>query len=118
MKAASLTLIAALLAPLAIAKDEALEVVQLNTKPGAEYHSAARLYQGVPSIARDAMSGRLWAAWYSGGREESVENYVFAVASKDDGKTWTEPVFVIDPPNPVRTFNPCLWTAPDGRLKF
>uniref|UniRef100_UPI003783145C sialidase family protein n=1 Tax=Prosthecobacter sp. TaxID=1965333 RepID=UPI003783145C len=88
----------------------------LNTKPGPEYQAAARLYQGVPSIARDANSGRLWAAWYSGGRGETKENFVLVVTSGDDGVTWTEPVLVVDPPHNVRTFDPCLWTTPEGRL--
>ena len=97
-------------------KDEALAIAPLNTKAGPEYQTASRLYQGVPSIARDNKSGRLWAAWYTGGRGETKENYVVVVTSGNDGVTWTEPVLVIDPPNAVRTFDPCLWTAPDGRL--
>jgi hypothetical protein len=83
----------------AVTNDEALAVVPLNTKPGPEYQAAARLYQGVPGIARDDKSGRLWATWYSGGREESKENYVVVVTSADDGLTRTEPVLVVDPPH-------------------
>jgi predicted neuraminidase len=123
MTASRITLTAALLLAILITtkadeafKDEALAVVPLNTKPGPEYQTAARLYQGVPSIARDANSGRLWAAWYSGGRGETKENYVLVVTSGDDGVTWTEPVLVVDPPHNVRTFDPCLWTTPEGRL--
>ncbi len=113
----SLALIATLLsATLASAEDGALAVAPLNTRPGPEYQSAARLYQGVPSIAREAKSGRLWATWYSGGRGESKENYVVVVTSGDDGVTWTEPVLVVDPPNAIRTSDPCLWTTPEGRL--
>lgn len=102
----------------AVAADEALDVVPFNTHPGPEYQATARLYQGVPGIARDDKSGRLWATWYSGGRDECKENYVVVVTSGDDGATWTEPVFVVDPPGNVRTSDPCLWTAPDGRLHF
>lgn len=123
MTAPSRTLTATLLLLISITakadeaiKDEALAVTAINTQPGPEYQSAARLYQGVPTIERDAKSGRLWAAWYSGGREESKENYVVVVTSGDDGATWTEPVLAIDPPNTVRTFDPCFWTTPDGRL--
>ena len=119
----SLTLAAALLLVFSAAtraadaiQDEALAPSPFNTKPGPEYQSAARLYQGVPGLARDAKSGRLWATWYSGGRGESKENYVVVVTSGDDGVTWTEPVLVIDPPNTVRTSDSCLWTTPDGRL--
>ncbi len=98
------------------APDGTLQGTPLNTKPGPEYQSAARLYQGVPGIARDEKSGRLWATWFSGGRDESKENYVLVVTSGDDGLTWTEPVLVVDPTHDVRTFDPCLWTTPDGRL--
>lgn len=113
---------ALLLAPLTGAqddvdtKDEALAAVPLNTKPGPEYQSTSRIYQGVPSIARDDKSGRLWATWFTGGRDESKENYVLVVTSGDDAATWTEPVLVVDPAHDVRTFDPCLWTTPDGRL--
>jgi len=100
-----------------VAVDEALVATPLNTKPGPEYQSAARLYQGIPAIARDDKSGRLWATWFTGGRDESKDNYVVVVTSGDDGAVWTEPVLVVDPPNEnVRTFDPCLWTTPDGRL--
>jgi len=104
--------------PPAVAQhDPALVATPLNTKPGPEYQSAARLYQGVPSLARDDKSGRLWATWFSGGRDEAKENYVVVVTSGDDGATWTEPVLVVDPPNDhVRTFDPCLWTTSYGRL--
>lgn len=123
MKASSITLIATLLLASFVGgkaevatKVEALTVTPLNTNPGPEYQTASRLYQGVPGIARDTKSGGLWATWYTGGRGETKENYVVVVTSHDDGVTWTEPVLVIDPPNAVRTFDPCLWTAPDGRL--
>ena len=98
--------------------DEALAVVPFNTQPGPEYQAAARLYQGVPGIARDDKSGRLWATWYSGGRGEDKYNYVVVVTSSDDGATWTDAVLVVDPPNNVRTSDSCFWTAPDGRLHF
>lgn len=94
---------------------EALQMEAFKVNPGPEYQSRARLYQGVPTIARDK-SGRLWAAWFAGGRDESNDNYVVVVTSHDDGATWTEPVLVIDPLGSARTFDPCLWTAPDGRL--
>ncbi|MBT4816983.1 MAG: exo-alpha-sialidase [Lentisphaerae bacterium] len=88
----------------------------MNTSPGEEYQTAARLYQGIPGIARDEASGRLWASWYSGGRGECGDNHVLVVTSGDDGTTWGEPVLVIDAPGAIRAFDQCLWTAPDGRL--
>ena len=123
MKHAITLLTALLLAPLAAlpaaeltkSAGDSLLATPLNTAPGPEYQTAARFYQGIPGIARDK-SGRLWATWYAGGKGESKENYVLVVTSKDDGVTWTEPVLVIDPPGDIRASDPCLWTAPDGRL--
>ena len=123
MKHTLVLLTALLLAPLAsfhaaepakFARNS-LVAAELNTAPCPEYQTAARLYQGIPGITR-AKSGRLWATWYAGGKGESKENYVLVVTSGDDGVTWTEPVLVIDPPGDIRSFDPCLWTAPNGRL--
>ncbi len=87
--------------------------VQLN--PGEKYADAARQWQGIPGIER-AENGRLWVLWYSGGKGEGNENYVVLVTSGDDGKTWSGPKVVIDPPGPVRAYDPCLWHDPTGRL--
>ena len=54
--------------------------------------------------------------WYSGGQGEGGLNYVLVVSSGDDGKTWSGPRVVIDPPGPVRAYDPCLWHDPQGRL--
>ena len=63
--------------------------------------------------------GRLWAVWYASptGREDR-NNYVVAVTSGDDGRTWSEAVLVIDPDRdgPVRAFDPQVWLDPDGQL--
>jgi hypothetical protein len=112
VKTSSTTLIATLLlASLAGAKagvatkDEAFALTLPNTNPGPEYQAAAGRDQGVPGIAHDTNSGRLWATCYTSGRGETKENQVVVVASHDDGVTWTEPVLVIDPPDAVRTFD-------------
>ncbi|MBL8825829.1 MAG: exo-alpha-sialidase, partial [Planctomycetaceae bacterium] len=121
---ALVTFVAALLLTTWVAAQDAqpladpLAPVPFNTQPGPEYQFAARRFQGVPGLARDHKSGRLWATWFSGGRGEDRENYVVVVTSGDDGATWTEPVLVVDPLPNVRTFDPCLWTTPDGRLLF
>ena len=96
-------------------KDLALVAPVLNTAPGPEYASKVRLFQGIPSIERSP-GGRLWAVWYSGREGEGVENYVCVVTSGDDGRTWTEPVLVIDPPGNVRAYDPNIWHDPQGRL--
>ena len=90
----------------------------VDTAPGPRFGDAARAFQGIPGIER-AANGRLWAVWYAGGPDEPGEgpgNYVVLVNSGDDGKTWSGPRLVIDPPGPVRAYDPCLWHDPQGRL--
>ncbi|MEY4814172.1 MAG: hypothetical protein RLZZ162_1245, partial [Verrucomicrobiota bacterium] len=68
----------------------------INFHPGASYGPAERKYQGIPTIEH-APSGRLWAAWYAGPVQEDRYNYVVAATSADDGRTWSDLKFVIDP---------------------
>lgn len=100
------------------ALDPALAPPGVNLKPGPEYADSTRLFQGIPGIER-APNGRLWAVWYAGGPDEPGEgrgNYVVLVTSGDGGRTWSGPKLVIDPPGPVRAYDPCLWHDPKGRL--
>ena len=90
---------------------------EFNMSPGPEYADEVRQFQGVPSIGR-AANGRLWAVWYGGGITENRDNYVMAATSSDDGETWSDLKFVLDPdgPGPVRTFDAVPWLDPAGRL--
>jgi hypothetical protein len=94
-----------------------MDTLQVNFKPGPEYGSDERKYQGIPGIER-APGGRLWAVWYAGKVHEDRYNYICCVTSADDGKTWSDLKFVIDPDGdgPLRTSDPCPWLDPDGRL--
>ncbi len=88
------------------------------SKPGPEYGSATRRFQGIPSLAR-SQGGRLWAIWYGGqGTREDHFNYVMLATSGDNGHTWSEEELVIDPDGdgPVRAFDPQVWVDPDGCL--
>jgi len=93
----------------------ALKVPPVHVNPNGKYAANTRLWQGIPSLER-AANGRLWAVWYTGGKGEGNQNYAVLVTSGDDGKTWSGPKFVVDPPDPVRAFDPCLWHDPTGRL--
>ncbi|HOZ47905.1 MAG TPA: sialidase family protein [Candidatus Hydrogenedentes bacterium] len=97
------------------AEDPALAPPPVLLHPGPEYADRARIFQGIPGIER-AANGRLWATWYGGGPTEGPWNYVMLVTSGDDGATWSDVKFVIDPPGDVRAFDPCLWHDPTGRL--
>jgi predicted neuraminidase len=106
------------LALLAATQDPALTPPTINLHPGPAYADSTRIFQGIPGLER-AANGRLWALWYAGGPDEPGEgpgNYVVLVTSADDGRTWSGPKLVIDPPGPVRAYDPCLWRDPSGRL--
>ena len=93
----------------------ALKPPRVIDHPGPEYADSARAWQGIPGVERSPR-GRLWATWYSGGVGEGPLNYVVLVSSDDNGASWSEIRLVVDPTRPVRAFDPCLWTAPDGKL--
>lgn len=93
--------------------DRALLPPTVTFKPDTGYLD--REWQGIPGIERTG-DGTLWATWYSGGSGEGPDNYVLLVRSDDDGSSWTKPQFVIDPPEYVRAFDPCLWVDPHGTL--
>ena len=76
-----------------------------------------RGFSGIPSLAV-ASEGRLWATWYGGETPgEDQNNYVVLSTSDDHGATWEE-VLIVDPdgPGPSRSFDPQVWSSPDGRL--
>lgn len=84
-----------------------------------EYQDGKRQWQGIPSIAKDNASGRLWATWYSGGSGEGNSNWSILYTSDDDGETWSGPKVVVNPEHPcVRSYDPNLWVDPNGRLWF
>lgn len=102
--------------PLTPENEPALLPPPINLSPGDEYADSARMFQGIPSI--ESSKGRLWAAWYGGGKGEDHLNYVMLSTSADKGQTWSAKKMVIDPdgPGPVRAFDPCLWNDPKGHL--
>ncbi|MBR4170757.1 MAG: exo-alpha-sialidase, partial [Kiritimatiellae bacterium] len=88
--------------------------------PDAEHAHATRRHEGIPSMARDPSTGRLWAVWYGGVTPcEDSNNYLMIATSENDGDTWKE-VLVYDPDGsgPVRAFDPEMWVSPDGKLQI
>lgn len=98
--------------------DLSLQPPVINTSPGPEYSDAQRDYAMTIGIERTP-KGRLWAAWVGGG--DSDLGYFVLATSDDDGRTWSQPRVVIDPPEAPnglrrRILVGNLWTDPQGRL--
>jgi len=61
--------------------------------------------------------GRIWTCWAGG--EDGPEAYLLASYSDDEGESWRDPVFVIDPRAhglPMGTRLGALWLDPEGKL--
>ena len=96
--------------------DDSLNPVEIKYTPDAKHKTAGRQFQGIPGVAMSP-GGCLFATWYSGGVNEGPENFAVLVQSSDLGRTWSEPVAVIDPAGRnIRAFDPALWLDPQGRL--
>lgn len=93
----------------------ALEAPAVRAATAEKYADSHRAWQGIPGIERTS-NRRLWATWYSGGTGEGPVNFVLLARSDDDGATWSAPELAVDPTDPVRAYDPCLWTDPQGRL--
>lgn len=94
-------------------KDLALQPVPIRTH--ARSRHLRRAWQGIPGIARSP-TGELWVSFYSGGADEGPDNFVVVLRSVDDGANWSGPIAIVDPPDQVRAFDPCVWFDPSGRL--
>jgi hypothetical protein len=81
------------------------------------YYQFKRKWQGIPSIERTA-KGRLFSAFYSGGKTEQAGNYVVLLKSDNDGESWSEPIAIAFEGEEKRAYDECLWIDPDGRLWF
>ncbi len=98
--------------------DLPLKPTVINTSPGPEYSDEQRDYAMIIGADRTP-KGRIWAAWVSGG--DSARAYFVAASSDDEGKTWSKPRLVIDPPDAptgleVSALVGNFWTDPTGRL--
>ncbi|MDR0877229.1 MAG: glycoside hydrolase [Treponema sp.] len=69
----------------------------------------------APSIARTP-KGRLWVSISMGGVHEGSDNFILLISSDDDGVSWAGPRIALDHPDPVRLFEPMIWTDPSGRV--
>lgn len=98
--------------------DLALRTPVINSSPLPRY-SYQNLDYGMTIGIAQTHAGRLWACWVGGG--DSPKAFFLLASSDDDGKTWSEPRFVVDMhsqelPAPMSTLVGNLWTDPAGRL--
>lgn len=96
-------------------KDDALNPSLILTNLPEKYKKINRKWQGIPSIEISPL-GRIWVAFYTGGKDEGKDNFILLKKSDDLGRTWSEPIVAIDPCGEVRAFDECLWFDPMGRL--
>ena len=82
--------------------------------------SETRKHTGIPSVAVSPENGRLWCTWYASPTPgEDSNNYCVLATSEDDGQTWRECLYADpDGEGPERTFDPEIWIAPDGKLRW
>ena len=92
----------------------------INFSPLPDYDYDHLDYGMTQGIERTS-GGRLWSCWVGGG--DSPEAYDVVACSDDDGETWSEPYFVVDPHREDLPFERCtragmFWNDPLGRLWF
>lgn len=86
--------------------------------PDATDSEAMRAWQGCPSIAM-TRGGRLYVTFMSGGiYEPDPRNCGIVMYSDNVGKSWSNPVLVLQsqPDRRLRIADPELWCDPQGRL--
>ncbi len=98
--------------------DWALKPTKVAWNPGPEHRPEVSDFTMSMGIERTP-KGRLWISWFGG--DDSRDAYILLAKSDDDGKTWSDPLFIIDPePSPAglrqRALVGNLWTDPAGRL--
>lgn len=105
-------------AAIVAAGDWTLQPTAVAWAPGPEHRPEISDFVMSMGIERTPR-GRLWVSWFAG--DDSRDAYVLLAKSDDDGLTWSDPLFIVDPsPTPgglrQRALVGNLWTDPTGRL--
>ena len=98
--------------------DWTLKATEVQSSPGPEHRPEISDFTMSMGIERTP-KGRLWISWFAG--DDSRDAYILLAKSDDDGKTWSDPQFMVDPevaPSGLRqrALVGNLWTDPSGRL--
>ncbi len=81
-----------------------------------QFSDAKRFWQGIPGL-EITKKGRIFSAFYSGGYNEGVDNFVLLTYSDDDGKTFSSPIAVAYAQG-KRCFDGVVFIDPLHRLWF
>ena len=105
-------------AAIAADADWTLKPTEVEANPGPEHRPEISDFTMSMGIERTP-KGRLWISWFAG--DDSRDAYILLAKSDDDGKTWSDPQFIIDPetsPSGLRqrALVGNIWTDPAGRL--
>ena len=99
--------------------DQAKIACKVQYRPAdPKYDESIREFQGCPTVAI-SRGGRVFLGWYSGGTgEPHMDNYNYLVYSDDGGKSFGDPLLVIqsDRERNVHALDIQLWIAPNGAL--
>ena len=98
--------------------DSALLPPEIKSNPPLRFHPEVDDYTMSMGMARTPC-GRIWLGWFAGGDNDKA--VILLARSEDDGKTFSEPQFILDPGYPdcgihLSAVVGNLWSAPDGRL--
>jgi Neuraminidase (sialidase) len=97
--------------PITIAHDGSIDVRDPDT------NAQVRAGEGLPDIAVDPTSGKLYAVWSDGRFSGGADSAVALSTSTDGGLTWSEPARVnLATPAGVDAFTPSVEVASDGTV--
>jgi hypothetical protein len=88
-------------------------VNDVDPNNGVPLRTGADVGGGIPSIAADPRSGKLYLV-FEDSRFGVTHNDVAMSTSSNEGKTWTPVVKVNQTPKPVLAFTPAVNVLPDG----
>ena len=81
---------------------------------GVPMRTGSDIGGGLPDLAVDPVSGKLYAVWEDSRFSGGAHNDIALSTSTDDGKNWTTPVKVNQTPVPVEAFTPMVDVLPNG----
>jgi hypothetical protein len=81
---------------------------------GVPMRTGADIGGGLPDVAVDPGSGKLYVVWEDSRFSGGDHNDIALSTSTDDGRTWSTPVKVNQTPVPVEAFTPMVDVMPNG----